>query len=114
MRKCLLWGMGNIFNEYANLVKYHEMLGTFKVVGVTSDVSIYSKVKGYTYISKNNLKNSDFEIIIIMAKDSALKEIYSEALNLGIGKENIFSYHVLKQENFDIEKYMRIKKNPPS
>ena len=114
MRKCLLWEMGNIFNEYANLVKYHEMLGTFKVVGVTSDVSIYSKVKGYTYISKNNLKCSDFEIIIIMAQDNALKAIYSEALHMGIRKENIFSYHVLKQENFDIDKYMRIKKNPPS
>lgn len=114
MKRCLLWGTGYVFREYVNLVKYHELLKHIEVVGVTSNTSIYSEIRGYRWISKNELKNIHVDIVILMVKGEVVKQIYAEAIGAGFLPEQIFTFGVLKQEKFDINKYMRIRKNPPT
>lgn len=115
MKKCLLWGTGYCFREYVNLVKYHEMRGEFVVVGVTSNFSIFDNYAGYRYICKEKLlKEIDFDFVIVMAEGNAFKEIYAEALAIGVGDENILGYSLLKRQWFDLEKYMRVKRDVPT
>ena len=44
--KCFLWGIGKIFVQNVNTVKYHEMCKNFEVVGITSNTDIYSEIYG--------------------------------------------------------------------
>ena len=114
MKKCLLWGMGNCFKNYIYMVKYHEMMKRFQVVGVTSNLDIYSEIRGYKYIKKSDLENLEFDFIIIMADGDMFKAILHEALMLGISKECILKYNVLFHENFDVDRCMNLIKNPVS
>lgn len=114
MKKCLLWGMGYIFREYIHLVKLHEVLNHFEVVGVTSDNVTYSEVYGYKYIAKKDLRLLEIDFVIVMSTGNAYFEILDEALNLGVSRESIITYSVLKECGFDIVRYMNLKANPPS
>lgn len=106
--------MGKCFSEHVNLVKFHEMTEQFKVIGITSNTSVYSEIRGYKYISKNNIKNTDFDIVIIMADGTTFSSIHSEILELGIKEEHILSYRILFHHNFNVDKCIQLKKNPPS
>lgn len=114
MKKCLLWGTGVCFEQNVNLVKFHEITGHFEVVGVTSNTAIYNEIRGYQYIYKSDLKNVNFDIVVIMAYETLFKEIYSEVQSLGIPQERIFKYDILCHPDLNIEKYIMLKKNPPS
>lgn len=114
MKKGLLWGCGGIFSDYIHLIKLYEILNKFKIIGVTSKNIIYSEIMGYECIDKKDVMNKEFDFVIIMVKDNVYNEIFNEALELGIARECIFSYRVLKHYNFDLNKYMELKKNPPS
>lgn len=114
MKKVLLWGMGKDFVQHRYIIKYFEMLGKFSVVGVTSSTTVYEEFYGYKYIRKNNINNVEFNYIVVMAEGEGYKEILKEAFSLGIAEENIFNYRVLSIPNFDIDKYINLKKNIPS
>jgi len=114
MKKALLWGTGRNFAEYINLVRYHELLKRFKVVGVTSNTSFYSEIAGYKFIRKEELRRVEFDIVIVMTGGNIFKQILLEVLELGISEEYIFSYRVLIHQNLDIDRYIKLKKNTPS
>lgn len=115
MIRCLLWGTGYAFRENYNLIKNYELLHKIKVYGITSSTSSYSKVGDYIYIEKQHLSLNAFDIVIIMSQEKKLiNEIYKEALNLGIADHNIIPCSVLKIQGFDFNKYIKLKKNPPS
>lgn len=114
MKKCLLWGTGRIFNAYANMVKYHEEHGHFAVVGVTSNIDVYDRRRGYTCIAKSDLKEIEYDFVIMMADGVVLKEIRTELLELGVAPEKIFTYKILSMEDFSIERLENLKKNPPT
>lgn len=69
---------------------------------------------GYPYINKEQIKLINTDIIIIMAEGNVFREIYVEALAIGVSDENIIPINILKYPGFDIDKYINIKKNPPS
>lgn len=114
MKKCILWGTGVCFNENLNMVRYHEMMKHFEVIGVTSDAAFYSEVRGYRYIGKEALSKAGFDFVIILATGKAFETIYQEALSMEIEDEKIFSYRVLTYEKFNVDNYMELKKRPPS
>ena len=114
MKKLLLWGMGNCFRKYIYAIKYYEMLNKIKIIGVTSNTSIYEEFYGYKYIRKNTINSEEFDFIIVMADGDICKQILNEAISLGIAKENIINYKVLSIPGFDFDKYVKLKKKKPS
>lgn len=114
MKKCLLWGTGDCFNKNVNLVRYYELLGQFEVIGVTSNSTMYSEILGYKFIRKMELDKSIFDFVLIMAEGAKVLEIYREIEKLGVQREEYFTFKILQLPNFDLEKYLSIRQNPPS
>lgn len=114
MKKIILWGMGNAFRQHIFIVKYQEMNKQIEVVGVTSDNDTYSEYYGYKYIPKKKITEIDYDYIVVMTEENAHKQILIEAQSLGIDRDNIFNYRVFELYGFDMERYLELKKNPPS
>lgn len=114
MKKCLIWGTGESFAKNIRLIQYYEHIEEIKIVGITSGEAYYDVVLNYPFIEKENIDKEKFDILIIAAKGKNLLEIQSEAKSIGIGDENIIPIHVMAMPGFEIDKYISIKKNPPT
>lgn len=112
--RCLIWGTGIIYSQNINIIKYYEMLGTIEVVGVTSNTTAFRGILGYSYICKKHIKDLLFDIVVVMANGTTFSEIRKEAIGLGIDEEKIISHKVFMLPNFDLKKYIEIKKNIPT
>ena len=114
MKRCLIWGTGKAFHDYINLVKYHELRGTIKVVGVTTNLSTFSEYEGYPFVPKSQILNTEFDFIIAMGKGKVLRSIYEEMQDFGIPKSKLFTYKALVHSEFYPDKYESVKKNTPT
>lgn len=41
IKKCLLWGMGKVCLNNIHSIRYYEEIQQFKVIGITSNTSVY-------------------------------------------------------------------------
>ncbi len=113
--RCLLWGNGNAFLEYYNLIKNLELTGQICVCGITSNDLMYSEMGGYPVLDKESIRNDDYDIVIIMAKSKTIvNDINIEALSKGIDETKIVPCHTLSLIGFDFNKYMMLKQNTPT
>ena len=113
--RCLLWGTGRTFREQYYTIKYYELTGEITVSGITSNNPLHSEIGGYTFIKKDQIDTASFDIIIIMATSKEkIKEITDEALMLGVDECDIIPSRVMNLIGFDINKYRKIKSNPPT
>lgn len=112
MRKVLLWGVGVDFSRYLNLIRYFEIKDDIQVVGVTANETIYEAIYGYVFYPKEKLSGLEFDMVIVMS-DLAFQEIEKEIKSRGI-EVPIIPCNVLSIPGFDMERYIRIKKNVPT
>lgn len=112
--RCIIWGTGVIYSQNINCIKYHEILGNIQVIGVTSQMDMFTEILGYPYVCKENIPDVSFDLIIVMAEKTVFQEIKREAIELGISEEKIISYRILALPQIDLQKYIEIKRNPPT
>ncbi len=112
MRKAVLWGTGNDFSRYLNLIHYFELKGDIRVAGVTAKEEIYDALYGYKFYKKEMLYQVEFDIVIVMS-DLAFREIECEIRDMRI-QAPVVPGAVLSIPGFDFEKYIRIKENVPT
>ncbi|MCW3795119.1 DUF1919 domain-containing protein [Paenibacillus sp. LS1] len=108
--RCIIWGTGIDYDMYINSIKYQELIGDIEIVGITSNQSIYQKVDQFCFIPNHELGNIDFDILIIASR-KFFKEIQKGAISLGIDNEKIVNIKIFSLPNFDINKYLEIKKS---
>ncbi|MGB4659210.1 MAG: DUF1919 domain-containing protein [Mobilitalea sp.] len=96
------------------MIKYYELSGTIDVIGITSNITVFNKINGFSYLPKASLPKIDFDIIIIMAENKAFIEIASEAAALGIPNEKLISYRVFTLPNFNLQTYLEIRESKPT
>jgi uncharacterized protein (DUF1919 family) len=108
--KCIIWGTGIDYDININSIKYQELIGYIEIIGITSNQKIYEKIDNYCFIPKYELQNISFDILII-ASSQHFKVIQEEALSIGINKEKIVTAKVFSLPNFDISKYIEIKRS---
>lgn len=111
---CLIWGMGSYFRQAVYVIKYHEKLCDFDVIGVTSNTTVYEELEGYKYIEKERIVNENIDFIIVATPENRFPEILNEAVSLGYRKEQIMPYWVFNVMGFDIKKYLELRAMPPS
>lgn len=114
MLKCVIWGTGDLFQKNIGCIKLHEALGAIQVVGVTSKDCSFSQILGYEVVSKEELCAVTFDLIIVMTDRKNYAAIVEEAERLGFSKDKMVHGDVFWRTDFDILKYMELKKNPPS
>ena len=114
MYKCVLWGMGVESGNMIKAIKYDELCGNLKVLGITSEITSYKAYLGYPYIHKEDLTRTAFDIILVLGGRKTFYSIQREAVEMGIKEEYIIPYSVLLKEGTSIERYIALKSNPPT
>lgn len=106
--KVIIWGTGKKYSEYINLITLEEKKGNIVIVAVTSnDTYIQSSIDGYRFVNKNNLKELDFDYVVVTTVD--INSVMSEIGNIHIPLDKIIPAFIFAIPRFDLHKYIRIK-----
>lgn len=113
MDKCIIWGVGKDYENIVNQIKYEELKGNLEVVALVSrEEEIFtSNYDGYLMITKNGIKDQEFDTIII-SSSKFYEEIISEIKALKIGEKQIISGRVFNFPLFDYSRYIKLIKDP--
>ena len=114
IKKCLIWGIGQVFFDTISAIKYHELRNNLEVIGFTSKIDIYKEFYGYKYIPENDIQPHNTDFILALADNNDYKYITEKALSLGFKQDQIISPKVIKHPSFDINKYSNILKHKPT
>ena len=88
MYHILIWGHGLKYSQYINAIKYQEVLGNVKVIGVTGKDYLYTYLDGYRFIS---IEDIDFESIdfVVVTSEKYYLDICQTVIELGVERERI-------------------------
>lgn len=111
--KVLIWGSGKVFYQNVNLLRHFELLGEIKIMGVTSDTTVFTKIMGITYIKKEDIQSQNYDVVIVMS-DRYQQNILNQAKIMGFKESQVISYKALRILNFRMDKYLELKKDTPS
>lgn len=110
MKKILIWGIGNRYNELKNIIDFEVLKGNIEIVAMVSRDKYANYVDGKKVIDKNEIENYEYDYIVIFAEKFA--EIKDEILTLGIGREKIIDGSIFKIPCFDFSRYSSLIENP--
>lgn len=106
---CIIWGHGRDYDNYINAIKLQEMHGAIKVIGITAKDKIRAKrLDGYPVIDKEDLKDADFDIVIV-ASLNKFAEIQKSIMQKVIDDMKIVSIRIFSIPNLNFDKYIEIK-----
>lgn len=110
-KKIILWGIGQLYNQYINSLRYFELTNKIKIIGITDSLlPDYKRLDGWNLIKMDDLNTIPFDLLIVMSK-LHYKEIMQIAIESGIAENKIISYKVLNIPNLDLDAYCKIKNN---
>ena len=112
--KALIWGSGEAFVKASASIFREVDKGHLKIIGVVGNDLEYRKFYGYTYYPKSEVKNLEFDLVIVCSSDNSLPSIYKEGSSLGIPRDKFLRGSVFSLINFDLIKYMLLRENPVS
>lgn len=101
----LIWGYGKKYNESINIIKYQELLGTLKVVGIIDKNETYKKLDGYSVLKLSDINKVKFDYVLVTS-DVFFNEICEMAMSLGIVRNKIVPVRVFLLPGFDFRKYV--------
>ena len=112
----LIWGTGTLYRDAITAIKFHESINNFKIKNITSrDLSgKYQYILDYKCITKDNIKASDYDFVIVTGEDKVYDSIAQDAIEIGFKKEQLIMSRVLKNPYFDLNKYLDILKYKPT
>lgn len=98
-KKIILWGIGQLYNQYINSLRYFELTNKIKIIGITDSLlPDYKRLDGWNLIKMDDLNTIPFDLLIVMSK-LHYKEIMQIAIESGIAENKIISYKVLNIPN---------------
>lgn len=108
-KRVIIWGIGRIYNQYNNSIRYFELMNKFEVIGLTDRcLPNYSFLDNWRLINKENLCHEEFDWIIVMS-DIYFRDILYDAKELGIRQEDVISYKIFNIPDIDLNKYYSLK-----
>lgn len=113
MYRILVWGCGLYYDKYINSIRYQEIKGNIKIVGLTGKDKLYSRLDGYPFIDINDIECSNVDYVVVTSEEH-YAEINMEARALGFREEEIISAKVFCLPSFRFEDYIRLLKSKVS
>ncbi|MBM7566458.1 DUF1919 domain-containing protein [Paenibacillus sacheonensis] len=106
--KCIVWGTGYDYEMHYNALKYQEILGNIVIEGITSNQPIYEKLDGHRFISKSELENIQFDLLIV-ASLGKFSEIMHEAMLCGVEARKIVNIKIFALPELQLDKYLTLR-----
>lgn len=107
MDRILIWGVGNHYNQYINAIKYYEILGEIKVIGITGKDKLYACLDGYPFIPLEHIEAHNIDYIAVTSEGN-FDEISKKAMSLGFSREVLILAKVFCLPGFRFEKYKEL------
>lgn len=106
--KCVIWGIGVLYDAYINNIFFELLKGNIEVIGVVSNDTVIHSIDGFSFIKKKNLKEVFFDYIIVACDFEIVKR---EALEFGISRERLIKVEIFRLPGFDFKEYIQLKKS---
>lgn len=109
--RILVWGLGNTYNKYVNLLKIYSASGQFKIIGVTaSDIPEgYSYIDEWSLLQYKDIAQTQFDYVLVMSQNYYFEIMQKITREYSIDKERILPFRILNIPNFNFNKYVAIK-----
>lgn len=107
MFRVLIWGCGLQYSQYINAIKYQEILGKIKVMGITGKDILYKYLDGYVFIPLDEIDLESIDYIVVTSEKYYM-DIYKKAVRLGFEESRIMQGKVFCLPYFDIENYANL------
>ncbi len=114
MKKCVLWGTGDFFVKYINVIRYHEACERLKIIAITSNSVPFDNYLGYRFVMPKDVPSQQYDYIILCADDVASRSIRSEAVSIGIPVEKILRLNAFLLPEFNFDKYISVIESRPT
>lgn len=111
MKKCLLWGMGQGYQNISTSIKLEILKNNICIVAIVSKDTITDNYDGYKVINSEFIYDYEFDYIIITS-DKFYDEIRKEIINKGINENLIIKGSVFNIYNFDFGRYINLIEHP--
>lgn len=109
--KVLIWGIGQYYNRFFNILKYWETMGEIKIVGVTDkNIPDISKIDDWKLYYLSEVSQLEVDAIIVMS-DKYYLEIVSVIKQMGFDEKKTIPCKVLEIPYFNWKKYIQIRKS---
>lgn len=109
----LIWGYGRKYNENINIIRYQELLGTIKVLGIIDRKEMYTRLDGYSVFKLSDINKLKFDYMLITSEEF-FYEICEMAIGMDIERNKIVPLRVFLLPEFDFRKYVRLVKSKVS
>lgn len=112
MYKCVIWGMGDGYERIINQIKFEELKGNIIIEALVSKSGSFvgNAFDGIPIIQSNELSSELVDYVIITSY-LYYKEIFNEAVSLGIQEDKIINGMVFNNPLFDFRLYAELLKN---
>ncbi len=107
MYNVIIVGVGKIYSEHLNLIKYQELKGEINVVAITGNENINSTLDGYKFLSKQEAFALDFDYCLIAINDYS--SVIEEAISFGIERAKLIPIRVFAIPYFSFSSYIDLK-----
>ncbi len=111
MNRILLWGMGNVYNQYVLQLQIWEQKRAISIVGITArDIPSYSKLDGWSILNYKDITNIEFDYILVMSKER-FQEILEDIISCGIDRKKVLKCSILDIPYFSWVDYFNLYEN---
>lgn len=110
MYDVVIWGTGAEYNKHLTLIQYFESKQEISVKVIFSgNKKISEYMDGYRVCTKEEIKNFHFDYCLVAISD--FKNVFREAVTIGIPVEKLIPVRVLAIPYFNFETYIRLKES---
>jgi len=99
------------YDSYINLIRYQEVLGKIKVLGILSERRSSVGFDGYPTLSMDELLKLDYDYLIITDTENYNEISKTLSENYMIDREKIISSIAFRQPLFDFKKYVQLRES---
>jgi len=108
--RVIIWKSLSETEKFIDFILREEQVGNISVTGISSMKGKDEEYFGYEYIQPEYIKDMEFDYIVTTSNIEFIRDLHTLG-KLGIDKKKVINGSVFAIENFDFNKYIRIKKS---
>lgn len=108
--RVIIWKSLSETEKFIDFILREEQVGNIIVTGISSMKGKDEEYFGYEYIHPEYIKDMEFDYIVTTSNIEFIRDLHTLG-KLGIDKKKVINGSVFAIDNFDFNKYIRIKKS---
>ena len=107
MHRILIWGCVFQYNQYINAIRYHEVGGGIKIVGITAKDKLYTCLDGYPFIPVEDVSAENVDYVVVTS-ERYYRAILTTAIEKGFCRNQVLLARIFCLPYFDFNEYIEL------